>query len=137
MVGGPICSEWLVLFSHWSVDLWLIDWLANRISSTFFHFWKTCSQFVTGILLQHMPLTPMFGIINLPLELFIRLSSYYNSAFDIFGYIYFIHGLNYMLWYGLPFPLEYLDKASDVLYGSSILNMIQVSAYFVFLWFVL
>ena len=38
LVGGLIGSEWLILFSHWTVDFWLIDWLANRISATFFIF---------------------------------------------------------------------------------------------------
>ena len=33
--GWSQCSEWLVLSPHWSVDLWLIDWLANRISGIF------------------------------------------------------------------------------------------------------
>ena len=51
----------------------------------------------------------------------------------IFGFIYLIHGLHILLRYGLIFfPLEYLDKDKEILYGSSKLNMNQVSAYFVF-----
>ena len=36
LVGGPIWYGWLVLFSHWSVDFWLMDWLANRIFAFLF-----------------------------------------------------------------------------------------------------
>ena len=94
LVGGPICSDWLVLFSHWSVDFWLIDWLANRISATFFHFWKTSNHLVFGIPLQHlqqlcMALTPIFGIIHLPTRIIYQIASHSFTIIHwiIFGFI--------------------------------------------------
>ena len=69
LVGGPIWSEWLVLFCHWSVDFWLMDWLANRISATFFIFGRPA---ISLCLEFHSNTCNTFAwLIHLFLELFI------------------------------------------------------------------